>query len=154
MFGMSLGNPALASRTNESPKTTQGLDLTSESLRHDKMPASTAANDDSRNPGETPTGGGSDQPAWRHEADSPRAHETTEHNGNSPSSAEEVQYYHHFLDKLLGLISHGNTQTVAQLISVIRSGASHDQILSTIAGLSSEPSTSSAPEQENQNATP
>jgi hypothetical protein len=44
----------------------------------------------------------------------------------------ELAYYNSFLNKLLGLISHGEEESVARVITVIRSGASIEQILDVI----------------------
>lgn len=44
----------------------------------------------------------------------------------------EMAYYHSFLNKLLSLISNGESDSVARVISVIRSGASQSQILEVI----------------------
>lgn len=47
-----------------------------------------------------------------------------------------MAYYHSFLHKLLELISNGQEEEVSRIISVIRSGASHRQILDMIEQLS------------------
>ena len=43
-----------------------------------------------------------------------------------------MMYYNSLLEKLLNVISHGEEESVTHVISTIRSGASHDQILETI----------------------
>lgn len=43
-----------------------------------------------------------------------------------------MTYYHSFLSKLLDLISRGEEEEVSRIVSVIRSGASHRQILDII----------------------
>jgi hypothetical protein len=44
----------------------------------------------------------------------------------------ELQHYNLLLEQLLGLISHGEEESVSRVISVIRSGGSHRQILDII----------------------
>jgi hypothetical protein len=44
----------------------------------------------------------------------------------------EWQHYNFFLEQLLGLISRGEEESVSRVISVIRSGGSHRQILDII----------------------
>jgi hypothetical protein len=44
----------------------------------------------------------------------------------------EWQHYNFFLDQLLGLISRGEEEAVSRVISVIRSGGSHREILDII----------------------
>ena len=41
---------------------------------------------------------------------------------------EELEYYRAFLDQLLGVVRDGNPATVERVLSVIRSGASHQEI--------------------------
>ncbi|KAJ6141637.1 hypothetical protein N7470_010027 [Penicillium chermesinum] len=44
----------------------------------------------------------------------------------------EIAYYHAFLNKLLNVISKGDDESIARVISVIRSGASYTEILDVI----------------------
>lgn len=53
-------------------------------------------------------------------------------NAQSDQEAREMLYYNSLLQKLLSVISNGEEESVAHVISTIRSGASHDQILETI----------------------
>ena len=48
---------------------------------------------------------------------------------------EEVEYYRTFLDQLLGVVRDGNQATVERVLSVIRSGASHQEIFAAMSGL-------------------
>ncbi|KAF9883209.1 hypothetical protein FE257_003866 [Aspergillus nanangensis] len=48
------------------------------------------------------------------------------------AQGESVEYYRTFLERLLHLVCNGDQATVSQLIAVIRSGASHERILSAI----------------------
>ncbi|KAJ5724939.1 hypothetical protein N7493_006667 [Penicillium malachiteum] len=53
-------------------------------------------------------------------------------NGSLDREDREMIYYNSLLQKLLDLIAHGDEASVARVISTIRSGASHDQILDII----------------------
>ncbi|GFF39054.1 hypothetical protein IFM46972_05758 [Aspergillus udagawae] len=57
---------------------------------------------------------------------------------------EDKEYYTNFLEQLLGLVRHGDQATVSRMISVIRSGASQEEILRTL----SEMSNNNRPRQE------
>lgn len=46
--------------------------------------------------------------------------------------AEELVYYRSFLEQLLGLVRNGDQDTVNQMVSMIRSDASHQQILAAL----------------------
>lgn len=54
------------------------------------------------------------------------------HAEDIPPVPSDRAYYHFFLSKLLELISHGEEEEVSRIVSVIRSGASHRQILDII----------------------
>lgn len=45
---------------------------------------------------------------------------------------EELEYYRAFLDQLLGVVRDGNQATVERVLSVIRSGASHQEIFAAM----------------------
>ncbi|OJI85856.1 hypothetical protein ABZX51_001212 [Aspergillus tubingensis] len=45
---------------------------------------------------------------------------------------EELVYYRSFLEQLLGLVRNGDQDTVNQMVSMIRSDASHQQILAAL----------------------
>ncbi|GFF66633.1 hypothetical protein IFM62136_06693 [Aspergillus lentulus] len=49
---------------------------------------------------------------------------------------EDTEYYTNFLQQLLGLVRHGDQETVSRMISVIRSGASQEEILKTLSEIS------------------
>ena len=61
-------------------------------------------------------------------------------NGSRPSNTAnrpdnvngELQYYKTLLERFLHLIRYDNGENISHLISVIRSGASNEQILTTI----------------------
>lgn len=63
---------------------------------------------------------------------------THERRQDLADSNQEVHYYRGLLERLLDLVAHGDEQAVSRMISVIRSGASHDAILTTLAELSGE----------------
>ncbi|KAJ5815445.1 hypothetical protein N7474_007222 [Penicillium riverlandense] len=63
---------------------------------------------------------------------------THEHRQDPADGNQEVHYYRGFLERLLDLVTHGDEQAVSRMISVIRSGASHDAILVTLAELTGE----------------
>ncbi|KAJ6008018.1 hypothetical protein N7540_011994 [Penicillium herquei] len=69
----------------------------------------------------------------------------TSRNSTSNASLDrddrEMIYYNSLLQKLLDLIAHGDEASVARVISTIRSGASHDQILELIDQFSNSGST-------------
>ncbi|KAB8074533.1 hypothetical protein BDV29DRAFT_156535 [Aspergillus leporis] len=48
------------------------------------------------------------------------------------SPAEDSNYYRSFLEQLLNLLCNEDQETVARLVSIIRSGASHQDILAVI----------------------
>ena len=45
---------------------------------------------------------------------------------------EQLEYYRAFLDQLLGVVRDGNPATVERVLSVIRSGASHQEIFAAM----------------------
>lgn len=49
---------------------------------------------------------------------------------------EDTEYYTNFLEQLLGLVRHGDQESVSLMISVIRSGASQEEILKTLSEIS------------------
>ncbi|GIJ99009.1 hypothetical protein Aspvir_001133 [Aspergillus viridinutans] len=49
---------------------------------------------------------------------------------------EDKEYYTNFLEQLLGLVRHGDQATVSRMVSVIRSGASQEEILKTLSEIS------------------
>lgn len=63
------------------------------------------------------------------------------HAGSIESLNSERYYYHSFLEKLLGLIATGENETVSRVVSVIRSGASHREILNMIEEVSASQGT-------------
>ncbi|KAJ5721084.1 uncharacterized protein N7483_009018 [Penicillium malachiteum] len=83
--------------------------------------------------------------------DNQREHASSgETSRNSTSNASldrddrEIIYFNSLLQKLLDLIAHGDEASVARVISTIRSGASHDQILEMIDQFSNSGSTNGA----------
>ncbi|OQE25339.1 hypothetical protein PENSTE_c006G06417 [Penicillium steckii] len=54
-------------------------------------------------------------------------------NGQRPHDEE---FYSSFLSKLLAVIGHADETSVTRVISVVRSGASHDQILQLVEEIS------------------
>ncbi|KAJ5605732.1 hypothetical protein N7510_008513 [Penicillium lagena] len=67
--------------------------------------------------------------------DDPATHERSQ---DLADGNQEVRYYRGFLERLLDLVTHGEEQAVNRMISVIRSGASHDAILAALAEMSGE----------------
>ena len=59
-------------------------------------------------------------------------HESSDHEATNTQTdgrtPEELEYYRAFLDQLLGVVRDGNPATVERVLSVIRSGASHQEI--------------------------
>ncbi|KAJ5234313.1 uncharacterized protein N7469_003481 [Penicillium citrinum] len=51
-------------------------------------------------------------------------------------SAGDEEYYSSFLIKLLAVIGHADESSVTRVISAVRSGASHDQILQLVEEIS------------------
>ncbi|KAI9926676.1 hypothetical protein MW887_003769 [Aspergillus wentii] len=49
---------------------------------------------------------------------------------------DELQYYRSFLNQLLDLVCNGDQDTVNQMVNVIRSGASHEDILAAMSRVS------------------
>ncbi|KAE8349090.1 hypothetical protein BDV28DRAFT_152216 [Aspergillus coremiiformis] len=52
--------------------------------------------------------------------------------------SEDSDYYRNFLEQLLDLVCSENQEIVTQLVSIIRSGASQNEILAAISGLQNE----------------
>ncbi|KAJ5717994.1 hypothetical protein N7488_003640 [Penicillium malachiteum] len=64
--------------------------------------------------------------------DNQREHASAAESSSLDREDREMIYYNSLLQKLLDLIAHGDEASVARVISTIRSGASHDQILEII----------------------
>ncbi|PLB50434.1 hypothetical protein P170DRAFT_473989 [Aspergillus steynii IBT 23096] len=52
--------------------------------------------------------------------------------------AEDPEYYKNFLEQLLDLVRNNNQADIARMVSVIRSGASHEEILAAISVVQGE----------------
>ncbi|KAE8146321.1 hypothetical protein BDV25DRAFT_143822 [Aspergillus avenaceus] len=65
-------------------------------------------------------------------------YETPNTDSQSPGrSTDDSDYYKIFLEQLLDLVCNEDQETVARLVSVIRSGASHQDILAAISQVQS-----------------
>ncbi|PKY02960.1 hypothetical protein P168DRAFT_319505 [Aspergillus campestris IBT 28561] len=57
---------------------------------------------------------------------------STDQSQPSERSLEDLEYYRVFLEQLLSLVCHGDQATVARMVSIIRSGASQQEIFAAL----------------------
>ncbi|PLB39729.1 uncharacterized protein BDW47DRAFT_124403 [Aspergillus candidus] len=57
---------------------------------------------------------------------------STDQSPQSERSLEDLEYYRVFLEQLLSLVCHGDQATVARMVSLIRSGASQQEIFAAL----------------------
>jgi Mg2+/Co2+ transporter CorC len=55
-----------------------------------------------------------------------------DHSNQTADGHANTEYYRSFLEQLLDVVCNGEEETVSEVISVIRSGASHDEILAAM----------------------
>ncbi|PLN74720.1 hypothetical protein BDW42DRAFT_54317 [Aspergillus taichungensis] len=60
------------------------------------------------------------------------SHDPTDQSQPSERSIEGLEYYRVFLEQLLNLVCHGDQATVARMVSIIRSGASQQEIFAAL----------------------